>query len=116
MDEQNGFRKNRSCMEHIYILYTVINKRKLAKLPTYACFVDAKKVFNSVYRDCLWNKLSSLGLNGRILQGVHSMYNDVRCAVKINSYMTPFLDVNLGVKQGCKLSPTLFALYINDLA
>ena len=24
-DEQNGFRSNRSCMEHIYTLYTVIN-------------------------------------------------------------------------------------------
>jgi len=24
--------------------------------------------------------------------------------------------VNSGVKQGCKISPTLFSLYINDLA
>ena len=115
-DEQNGFRSNRSCMEHIYTLYTVINKRKLAKLPTYACFVDAKKAFDTVSRDCLWFKLTSLGLSGKILQGIHSLYSDVKCAVKVNTYMTSFLDVNLGVKQGCKLSPTLFALYINDLA
>lgn len=115
VDEQNGFRKNRSCMEHIYTLYTVINKRKLAKLPTYACFVDAKKALDSVNRHCLLYKLSSLGLNGRIQQGIHSLYYDVRCAVKINNYMTPFLDVNLGVKQGCKLSPTPFALYISTI-
>ena len=32
VEEQNGFRRNRSCMEHIYTLYSVINKRKLSKL------------------------------------------------------------------------------------
>ena len=115
-DEQNGFRSNRSCMEHIYTLYTVINKRKLAKLPTYSCFADAKKAFDTVNRDCLWYKLSSLGLSGKILHRIQSLYTDVKCAVKVNTYVTSFLDVNLGVKQGCKLSPTLFALYINDLA
>ena len=28
VDEQNGFRRNRSCLEHIYALFTVINKQK----------------------------------------------------------------------------------------
>ena len=94
----------------------MINKLKLAKLPTYACFVDAKKAFDTVNRDCLWYKLSSLGLSGKILHGIQSLYTDVKCAVNVNTYVTSFLDVNLGFKQGCKLSPTLFALYINDLA
>ena len=43
VDEQNGFRRNRSCLEHIYALYTVINKRKQQKQSSYVWFVDAKK-------------------------------------------------------------------------
>lgn len=116
VEEQNGFRRNRSCMEHIYTLYTVINKRKLSKLPTYACFVDAKKAFDTVNRDCLWYKLTALGINGKIFEAIHSLYDNVKCAVNVNGHMTSYLDVALGVKQGCRLSPTLFALYINDLA
>lgn len=30
--------------------------------------------------------------------------------------MTDIFPVSQGVKQGCKVSPTLFAIYINDLA
>ena len=52
-DEQNGFRQKRSCLEHIYALYTVINKRKQQKQSPYICFVDAKKAFDTVQRDCL---------------------------------------------------------------
>ena len=48
VEEQNGFRSNRSCMEHKYTLYSVINKRKLNEQSTYACFVDAKKAFDTV--------------------------------------------------------------------
>ena len=33
-----------------------------------------------------------------------------------NDYFTPLIAVSQGKKQGCKLSPTLFSLYINDLA
>ena len=44
------------------------------------------------------------------------LYTEVRCVVKVNDYVTPFFDVSHGVKQGCKLSPTLFSLYINNLA
>ena len=115
-DEQNGFRRNRSCLEHIYALYSVINKRKQQKLSTYVCFVDAKKAFDTVQRDCLWYKLISVGIKGKILKAVQSLYTDVQCAVKVNDYLSPLFKVSQGVKQGCKLSPTLFSLYINDLA
>ena len=110
VEEQNGFRRNRSCMEHIYILYSVINKRKLGKLFIYASFVDAKKAFDTVNRHCLWYKLYSLVLNGKILNAVKSLYSDVKWAVNVNGHITRFLDVDLGVKQGCRLSPTLFAM------
>ena len=116
VEEQNGFRRNRSCMEHIYSLYSVINKRKLNKHSTFACFVDAKKAFDTVNRDCLWYKLLTMGISGKMFHAVKSLYDNVKCAVKVNDVITPFLDVILGVKQGCKLSPTLFAIYINDLA
>ena len=116
VDEQNGFRHNRSCMEHIYSLYSVVNKRKLDRQFTYACFVDAKKAFDTVNRDCLWYKLLMMGIGGKMFHAVKSLYNNVKCAVNVNDVITPFLDVTLGVKQGCRLSPTHFAIYINDLA
>ena len=49
------------------------------------------------------------------LSVVQSLYTDVQCAVKVNDYLSPLFKVSQGVKQGCKLSPTLFSLYINDL-
>ena len=116
VDEQNGFRRNRSCMEHIYSLYSVINKRNLGRQSSFACFVDAKKAFDTVNRDCLWYKLLTMGISGKMFHAVKSLYNNVKCAVKVNDVITPFLDVSLGVKQACRLSPTLFAIYINDLA
>ena len=54
-----------------------------------------------------------LGLNGKILEGIRSLYTDVQCAVKVNDFISPWFPVNSGVKQGCC---TLFSVYVNDLA
>lgn len=51
VDEQNGFRKNRGCIEHQYVLYSLINNRKIKKQSTFVCFVDMKKAFDSVNRE-----------------------------------------------------------------
>ena len=54
-DEQNGFRKNRSCEDHLFSLSSIIRNGKREKLPT---FVDFEKAFDRVDRNLL-----ELGLN-----------------------------------------------------
>ena len=77
--------------------------------------MDMNKAFDTVYRDCMWYKLLKIGVHANLLFAIQSLYTDVSCAVNINGSLTDWFPVRQGVKQGCGLSPTLFAIYINDL-
>ena len=115
-EEQNGFRKNRSCLDHLYVLQSIIKNRKLKKKDTFVCFIDAKRAFDNVNRDMLWHKLMSIGISGIFLKAIQSLYDATKSAVKLGHYLTDTFPVNFGVKQGCKMSPSLFSIYVNDLA
>lgn len=58
----------------------------------------------------------NLGLCGRIMNAVKSLYNDVSACVLINGFKTGWFSVNSGLRQGCVSSPLLFNIFINDLA
>ena len=114
-DAQNGFRKDRNCQDNIYSLFNIVNNRKIAKQSTYSCFIDLRKAFDTVNRDCMFYKLLSLGIKGPIYDAIFALYDDVKCCVRVNNLHTDWLPVHRGVKQGCLISPTIFATYINDL-
>ena len=114
-DEQNGFRKKRSCIDHISTLTTIIDTRKKLKKSTFCSFIDFSKAFDHINRSMLWEKLAALGLQGNILNCLISMYENVKCCVRVNGSLTDWFPVDIGVKQGCILSPILFSTYINDL-
>ena len=57
-DEQNGFRTDRCCQDHIFALTSTIENRMARKEDTIACFIDFKKAFDCVNRDLLWKKLA----------------------------------------------------------
>ena len=44
-----------------------------------------------------------------------SMYSSVVTSVKLQNGITPFFKSDIGVKQGCNLSPTLFNIFVNDI-
>ena len=116
VEEQNGFRACRSCIDHLYVLCTVLRNRKLCGKETFLCYIDYKKALDSVERNLLLFKLSQVGITGNIYRAISSLYSNPRSRVILNEHETQYFDCPVGVKQGDCLSPTLFAIYINDLA
>lgn len=116
VDEQNGFRAKRGCVDHIYCLTTIIRNRKLLKKPTFLCFVDFSRAFDAIDRTYLMLKLYKIGIGGKFLRAVEGMYKNTSACVRINGHLSDYFDTTAGVRQGDCLSPTLFSLFINDLA
>ena len=73
-------------------------------------------VYYCISRDILWDRLSKIGVSGKLFAAVKSLYSSVSACVRVNNLTTDWFSVNRGVRQGCCLSPLLFNLFINDLA
>ena len=113
---QGAGRKGRHTTDNIFILSTLLEKaKKLGWLDTSIAFVDMKKAFDMVDREKLWALLQKKGLGGSFLRVIKSMYDDNKVFVDINGERTRPINPERGIKQGCVLSPVLFALYLNDL-
>ena len=82
----------------------------------FSCFVDFKKAFDSVPRDLLLNKLLNFGINGKFFNIVRGIYTNDQACIKMNNVRCPAFGINLGVRQGCVLSPLLFNIFLCDLA
>ena len=116
VDEQNGFRKNRSTIDHVSTLTNIIESRKKRKLSTFCAFIIFRKAYGCIKRELLWVKLASIGITGKLLDAIKSLYVSVASCVHINSLTTDWFGVTCGLRQGYCLSPLLFNLFINDLA
>lgn len=113
-EEQAGFRKGRCPDDQLFIMEEII--RNCRPNPTYVCFIDVQKAYDRVWRDGLWEKLYGYGIRGKLWRVLRSVYESVESSVIINDRRTRFFNVDVGLRQGCLMSPILFALYINGLA
>ena len=84
---QAGCRKDFRTTDNIFILRSLIDKQKQTRQKgkpgkLYCCFVDFKKAFNTVPCAVLWQVLEELGVCGRILDIIKSLYAHDSAAVR----------------------------------
>jgi hypothetical protein len=114
-ENQAGFRKGFSTIDNIYSLCTIAHLKMKDKKKLYSFFVDFKAAFDKVPRQLLFYKLDVIGVSTKIINIIKSMYASTMAAVWTGENLSNYFETKSGVKQGCLLSPLLFALYLNDL-
>jgi hypothetical protein len=113
---QASFRKDFRTTNNLFILRTLTEQAIFQKNQLYTCFVDFKKAFDTVPRDLLWQVLEGLGISGRILECLRSMYRqDQACLRHPKEGLMPTFLCRIGMKQGCPLSSLMFGLFIDGL-
>ena len=112
---QAGFRSQQECMGQVVCLKEIVLRRKAAKKPTYVCYIDFQKAYDMVPHEALFAKLEAAGMTGTALEFIKALYNKSQVQVRVGEDMTPPIQVQRGVRQGCPGSPCLFNVFINDI-
>lgn len=112
---QVGFKEGRSTLDHNLTLCTLNEHEVFVGRYLYSRFVDFEQSFNIVLRDKLWEQLQQLSISLHSQRVVKAMYTTIYASTRINGDTHDVIMYDVGVKQGCCLSPTLFSLYIDAL-
>lgn len=116
-NSQIGFLPHHRTSDHIFTLRSIVDKYVLNRSggKVYACFIDLKKAFDSIWHKGLLYKLLQNNVSGRFYDLIKDIYSKSNCFIKLSTQKTKTFQYLRGVRQGCILSPLLFNLFLNDL-
>lgn len=112
--DQTGFIKNRLLSHIIRRAFNIIyfsNSHPQALL-----LLDAEKAFDRVEWDYLFYVLQKFGFGNTFISWIKLLYSSPVCSVQANGVSSPIFPLKRGTRQGCPLSPLLFALVFKPLA
>ena len=115
-DMQCGYRKNRSCIDHLINLETFIREAFIRKEHATTVFFDLEKAYDTTWRYGIKRDLHNIGLRGRMPQFISKFLNDRTFKVRVGSTFSDTYKQEEGVPQGSILSTTLFNIKINSIA
>ena len=115
-DRQTGGVKGRQVQKNTALINFFIWHLYEQHKNGFICSLDNQKAFDSVKRDFLWLVLEKFGFSIRFINMIKTMYQDSTAVLSINGFFTERFAIEMGVKQGCSMSPILYTLFIEPLA
>jgi len=113
-EEQFVFRKNRRTREVNLCLRNILEKSFTVNEKVYIAFVDLLRAFDSVNCKVMMKilKMIKIDYRGRII--IRELYGHQTTSIKIKENKREAA-IRKVVRQGCKLSPLLFNIYIERI-
>ena len=90
--------------------------RKLRGQCTLATFIDARKAYDTVWREGNFVRLHDMGIRGKLWRQLQAMAANPKSKIRLPFGETEYFRVSRGVAQGAVESPFLYACFINGLA
>ena len=114
-EEQQGFRRNRSTIDAIFIVRQIVEKAIEFNKPAFLCFVDLTKAFDQVRLQDVLCILQKRNVDGKIIAAVQSLNTGNTTSIKVDSEVSKKLKISSGIRQGDSLSPILFNTIMDEI-
>jgi sorting nexin-29 len=98
LEDQNGFRIGRSCIDNVFTIKLTIETRREFHLETHIAFPDLEKAFDRVNRNQLWQILNKRGIPYHVIEVIKSLYKNTSVQIDRGRKILDKIYINQGVR------------------
>lgn len=109
-----GF-KGRTINSNLHWMRTACEAGELGLAPLAVLQLDLRKAFDRVQRPFLFTLLRHCGVGDAMMEWIQICYTQITTSIIVNGQVGTPIMVQNSVRQGCPMSPLLFALYLEPL-
>jgi len=116
-EEQYGFMPGKGTCNAIFLLRMLAERSIQMQKDLYICFLDCVKAFDRVQHKTLIEMLELLdiSLDGKEIDLIADLYWSQQACIRIDGTFSKWITVERGLRQGCNMSPDLFARYADRI-
>ena len=115
-ENQTGFVRGRQLSSNIRRLLNIVLSPDVAQAAEMVIVLDAEKAFDRVEWDYLFFVLGKFGFGSKFISWIQLLYSAPTACVTTNSQRSDYFPLTRGTRQGCPMSPLLFALAVEPLS
>ena len=113
---QFGFKSGHSTDMCAFLLKQIAGHYNECRSPEYTVYLDASKAFDRIRHSTLFVKLINRNMPMCFVRILERWYSEQIMCIKWGNCISARFSVSNGVRQGGKLSPYPFAVYLDDLS
>ena len=107
---QNGFIKGRNITSHIRLLDDIMWFAENEQLSGLVISLDYQKAFDTIDKEIIIAALKKLNFGSNFRQYIETILTNTQSSIKNGGWLSNWFSTSRGVRQGCCMSPLLFAM------